>query len=167
MILPSHYFTCSGFYFTMWYRVMGGTCVQQRVKFALLSEIALKTMHSSLSFLFSTAKLQVTALIYNMKIFVSLASWVDRVGWTQISQQSCSQLMFPSTVSSSEQHYRWKSASLLPVSTPTCMAQVMWQCTRHQCQWQDVPESAPGWASEACHSSAVLREGWMPRCEPV
>lgn len=71
------------------------TRVQQRVKITLLSEIALKIMHSSLSFLFSTANLQVTVLIYDMKIFVSLASWVYRAGLNP----NFTAVLFPADVS--------------------------------------------------------------------
>lgn len=45
MTPPSHYFICSRLYFTVWYRMMGGTCVQQRVRITWLSEISMTTMH--------------------------------------------------------------------------------------------------------------------------
>lgn len=99
---------------------MGATCVQQRVKITLLSKISLTTVHRTQGifalFLFFTANLLVTAPIWDMRIFVSLASWVHRNGLNPNFTRVLSQLIVLSIASSSEQHYRWKRASLLPMS---------------------------------------------------
>lgn len=171
MILSSHYFICSRLSYTVWCRMMGGTCVQQRVQITWLSETGMTTTQRThlfehicplLNFQNKPAS-NCTGLRHKdfcVLGFMSSQGWAEpqfhqnpvpadgsihtKFLWTTLEVEMCLTWALPHA------WLRWcDSVPGIKVSDSLYQSQLT------------------GESSKACHGSAILREGWMPQCEPV